>query len=172
MNSDFERNLIMKKLLGLVFLFLSLSGVIYADYPDYLYDNLSYRIIYAHMGGASYLDTTSVVLKKIDHDGIIFAQNQIGVEFNRDITEIKEVRAPHTVWFYKPWNPQKMGMTTINIDGHEMILPPYVGSDVAYVSYDNGNNWRPFYISNTYGYNMSTRMAFLLGYQTATGQSY
>ena len=55
----------MKKLLGLVFLFLSLSGVIYADYPDYLYDNLSYRIIYAHMGGASYLDTTSVVLKKL-----------------------------------------------------------------------------------------------------------
>lgn len=162
----------MKKICCMILLFGSLMGIAHADYQNYLYDNANYPIIYAHMGGANYLDTSSVTLKKSDADSIIFAQNQILAEYNRDITEIKEVRAARTVWFYQPRNPSIQATTTVVIDGKTITLPPYVDADVAYVSYDNAQSWTPFNVSDTYGYNLAARNAFLLGYQIATGYAY
>lgn len=159
----------MRKILCTCLLWIAMLTAAHAGYLNYLYDNPAIPIIYGHMGGATYLDTTSIVVKKYDSDGIIFAQNQIYVSYNRDVTEIKNIKAPATVWFYKPLNPSKQYTTAFIDNVRDIILPPYVGEDVAYVSYDNAKSWTPFYISNKTGVNMSKRNAFLMGYQAITG---
>lgn len=164
----------MKKLiLTLTTLFMLSISTVFADYPTCLYGNPNYPIIYAHMSAASYLDKSSVTVKLNSYnDGLLFAQNHIYATFDRDVVNLKEVKPAKTVWFFKPWNSSKQGVSARNIDGRTIQLPPFTNTDVAYVSYDNANSWTPFYISNTAGYNMSTRNAFLLGYQVATGYVY
>ncbi len=79
--------MIMKKvwttlILGAV---LSASSVMAANYPQYLYGNTSYPILYGHMDYATYLDTSSVVIKYIsEHGGVVWAQSEVGVSFYYD----------------------------------------------------------------------------------------
>lgn len=167
----------MKKiLLVITLLILSISTVMAANYPRDLYGDSNYPLIYAHMNGASYLDKRSVVLKQQNERNIIFAQNIVYASFKNDMESFNEslvsVSPAHTMWFYKPLDKNQLGMISMNIDGRHVLLPPYMGDDVAYVSSDNAEHWTPFYISVTFGYNMGVRNSFLLGYQIATGKSY
>ena len=52
-----------------------------ANYPNYLYDNPNYQLAYAHMDHATYLDTSSVVLKSLSSKGLLFAEIVVPVDF-------------------------------------------------------------------------------------------
>lgn len=140
-------------------------------YPQYIYNNPNIPIVHGHMGGALYLDTTSTTVKYISKTTILFAENTISAEYDREYN-LKSMQEPHTRWYYYTSDVTKRGTTVIIIDGQNIDVPPYVNNDVAYVSYDNGNSWKPFYISNTTGYNLSARQPFIKGLESlrAKGQ--
>lgn len=46
-------------------------------------------------------------------------------------------------------------MHGVDIDDKEVVLPPFI-KDIAYVSYNAGNSWTPFYMYDNSGYNSPT----------------
>ena len=154
--------MIMKKvwttlILGAV---LSASSVMAANYPQYLYGNTSYPILYGHMDYATYLDTSSVVIKYIsEHGGVVWAQSEVGVSFYYDAStgneNVKKVKMPKVIWFYIPEMKDGHGMHGVDIDDKKVVLPPFI-KDIAYVSYNAGNSWTPFYMHDNSGYNSPT----------------
>lgn len=85
--------MIMKKVWTTLILgaMLSASSVMAANYPQYLYGNPSYPILYGHMDYAMYLDTSSVVVKYIsENGGVVWAQSEVGVSFSYDASTENE----------------------------------------------------------------------------------
>lgn len=137
-----------------------------AHYPHYLYDNPSYPMVDAHMDTATYLDDDSVVLKyKSDH-GVIWAQYQIFAKFDYDYStgneNLRNVDKPKLLWFYMPADPNNHCHSLVNIDGRSYILPPFI-ENIAYVSYDSGAHWDPFYTNDTTGCNYTLYKGFWMG---------
>ena len=138
------------------------------DYPQKLYGDDRYPLLYAHMGMARYLDLDSFAVRHWDSDALIFSETTLTVAFDRQY-RISKAPSPAEVWYFLPLDPTVHCCTGVSIDGREVILPPYVGEDIAFSSYDAGKSWMPFYISDTHGYNLSTRTAFLHGLTLAKG---
>lgn len=142
-----------------------------ANYPNYLYDNPNYKLAYAHMDHATYLDTSSVVLKSLSSKGLLFAEIVVPVDFkyNHHTNEeiIDTVHTPMTVLFYRPFFSQYQGFSEIY---KGMIVPPYVSDVHAYISYDDGANWTVFNTQDTHGYNLSLYRWYWMGISGLRGQ--
>ena len=63
---------------------LAFSTTFAAGYPEYLNDNPSYPLLYAHMDYATYLDADSVVLEYQSNLGTVWAQYEVGAGFHYD----------------------------------------------------------------------------------------
>lgn len=118
-----------------------------APYHAYYNGDHNWPIISGHMGYASYMDKSSMVLLKDNEQGVMFAYNVISIDFNK---ETPTVIRHGTTWYYKPWNEP----------------------DIAYVKYKKNGQWYRFNIGDTYGYNVNRREGFLLGWSVAKGNDY
>ncbi len=165
----------MKKLiLTLSFLFFGATTSFANLYPDYLYDNPNYPMVYGHMDVGFYIDKKSITLLQNNRQGTIFSENLLYVQCKFNSSEMKEVPQKITksinYYFYYPTNPTQLGCVHSSLNN--IILPPYLGPDLAYYSKDQGSSWTPFYISNESGYNQPTRNDFLFGFEVATGNKF
>lgn len=161
----------MKRLILAFLLFFSCSTQIYAadPYPQNLYDNPNYKLIYGHMGRAVYMDKSSVVHKYSSKDtGLVFAQYEVIADFKWDSYGnpiLHNIKEPHIIWFFWPLNPNRHSYSRVNIDDRDCDLPPWVNDNVAYFSKDDGDHWNPFFINDTHGYNYSLYEGFWSGVQ-------
>lgn len=85
---------------------LAFSTTFAAGYPEYLNDNPSYPLLYAHMDYATYLDADSVVLEYQSNLGTVWAQYEVGAGFHCDPATgneiLQSVGTPRVCWFYYP----------------------------------------------------------------------
>ncbi len=96
------------------------------DYPQKLYGDDRYPLLYAHMGMARYLDLDSFAVRHWDSDALIFSETTLTVAFDRQY-HISKAPSPAEVWYFLPLDPTVHCCTGVSIDGREVILPPYVG---------------------------------------------
>lgn len=148
---------------------LSFSTAFAIGYPQYLNDNPSYPLLYAHMDYATYLDADSVVLEYQSYDlGIVWAQCEVGAGFHYDAateTEIlQSIEEPRVIWFYYPNASDSYSdhESLVNINGQEISLPPAI-KEIAYISYDSGAHWTSFDINDVTGVNYSRYAGFWKG---------
>ena len=137
------------KLLPLLFSFLLFNNSAFAAiYPQHLLDNPNYQLIYANHDTATYVDLSSVIIK-LDADGdLVIAVNEVTASFLYDpvtsFENFKSISSPKTIWYYKPYAINQTFTTSTTIDNREIILPPYIGEEFAYYSFDFGSSWMPF----------------------------
>ncbi|WP_301877358.1 hypothetical protein [uncultured Megasphaera sp.] len=146
---------------------LAFSTTFAAGYPEYLNDNPSYPLLYAHMDYATYLDADSVVLEYQSNLGTVWAQYEVGAGFHYDSATgneiLKSVEPPRVCWFYYPaeFDPySEESLVTIN--GRDISLPPS-RNETAYISYDSGEHWTAFNINDVTGVNCSKHAGFWKG---------
>ena len=137
------------KLLPLLFSFLLINTSAFAAiYPQHLLDNPSYQLIYANHDTATYVDLSSVIIK-LDADGdLVIAVNEVTASFLYDpvtsFENFKSISSPKTIWKNKTYSINQTYTTSTTIDNREIILPPYIGEEFAYYSFDFGSSWMPF----------------------------
>ena len=137
------------KLLPLLFSFLLINTSVFAAiYPQHPLDNPNYQLIYANHDTATYVDLSSVIIK-LDADGdLVIAVNEVTASFLYDpvtsFENFKSISSPKTIWYYKPYAINQTFTTSTTIDNREIILPPYIGEEFAYYSFDFGSSWMPF----------------------------
>ena len=158
-----------KKIIAVLTLWasLSFSAALAIGYPQYLNDNPSYPLLYAHMDYATYLDANSVVLEHQSEDiGIVWAQYEVGAGFHYDSETsneiLKSIEEPRVFWFYFPAESNSHSESLVNINGRNISLPPAI-KEIAYISYDSGAHWTPFKINDVTGVNYSKYAGFWKG---------
>lgn len=137
------------KLLPLLFLFLLINTSTFAaTYPQHLFDNPVYQLIYANHDTAIYVDLSSVITKLHADGDLVIAVNEVTASFLYDpvtsFENFKSIRSTKTIWYYKPFAVNQTFTTSTTIDNREIILPPYIGEEFAYYSFDFGSSWMPF----------------------------
>lgn len=79
-------------------------------YPDYLWGDPNYMLCYGHDGVASYVDISSLTSQSKDFDDIIFAENVLSVDVEKNEilgTNLMEFRSTNGRTYYKDdgyWN--------------------------------------------------------------------
>ena len=152
---------------------LSLPVASYAaEAPVHLYGNSNMVNVYEHMGSAVYLVKNSARMVAKDKDtGFIFKVDIKNVSYDPSADEFhtQSVSAHTSVWDYCPLNKNFHGYSAMFDGDKEIDVPPYVNAQVSYVSYDQGKNWRPFYMNDTHGYNQPVRDLFWKGLNLIRG---
>lgn len=116
-------------------------------YDQYLYQDLNYPLVYAHMGYGFYLDKSSVVVLKNDSIGISFAENILDANSDDNYS----VTRTFTIWCYKAKNDDY---------------------NIYYTKNKQDAIWTKMDLSKEYGTTMLANHAFKLGWETITGYPY
>ena len=145
-----------------------------AEAPEHLYGNSDIINMYEHMGSAVYMYKSSTRMVAQDKDtGYIFSVDVKDVNYDPALPDnefhIQSVSPRTSVWFYCPLNKDFHGYSAMFDGDKEIDVPPYVNDQVSYVSYDQGKNWRPFYMNDTHGYNQPVHDLFWKGLNIIRG---
>ena len=143
-----------------------------AEAPIHLYGNSGIVNMYDHMGSAVYMYQNSARMVAEDRDtGYIFSVDVKDISYNpeADRFQIQSVTPRTTIWFYCPLNKEFHGYSAMFAGDEEIDVPPYVNDQVSYVSYDQGKNWRPFYMDDTHGYTQPVHDLFWKGLNLMRG---
>ena len=164
-----KKSILVMGLAALLSLPLAVHG---AEAPNHLYGNSGIVNMYDHMGSAVYMYKSSARMVAEDRDtGYIFSVDVKDISYNpeADRFQIQSVTPRTTIWFYCPLNKEFHGYSAMFAGDEEIDVPPYVNDQVSYVSYDQGKNWRPFYMDDTHGYNQPVHDLFWKGLNLMRG---
>lgn len=118
-----------------------------------------FPVIYRGSGHETYLDESSIVQLENTPDYILWAQVQIPVANGKR-------GIPYTRIFYYPTTDAYESTHPVYIGKSRIMLPPYVGEDVAFYSDDLGSSWKLFDIRNGAGTNAEIYEGFNRGLES------
>ena len=121
--------------------------------------SVDFPVIYQNSSHITYLDESSIIQLENTPDYILWAQVQIPVDNgNQGI--------PYTRIFYYPTTDAYGSTHPAYIGKTRIILPPYVGENIAFYSDDLGSSWKPFDIRNGAGTNAEVYEGFKRGLES------
>lgn len=154
----------MKKIITALSILLLMSsfGTSHA-YDRYLNGDRNWKFIYGHMGYASYMDMSSATVKLYSKSqGTVIAVNIVtGVNIDNSASQ-----RFNTLWIYIPSPTKISGYTFARIDSRDISLPPNLGDNISYISYDNGENWRPVNLKDNHGYNLHSKNTIIMAVES------